>query len=364
MVEVRVENITKIFDGEVIAVKDVSFNVEEGQILTLLGPSGCGKSTILRTIAGFNIPEEGRILFGERDVTYLPPQDRKTAMCFQNYAIWPHMSVFKNIEFGLQIREIEEKKRKERVLNALKSVRMEDYGERTPNELSGGQQQRVALARALVVNPDVLLLDEPLSNLDAKLRIESRQKIRDLVKEMNLTAIYVTHDQAEALSISDIIAVLDRGHLRQIGTPREVWENPENAFVATFIGEANTINMTAVSVEGNSAEIEMKDKETGAVHKITSDYIKGVNTGDNVAVVVRPELMFVSKSQDSSLNQLPAKVRSVMYFGTFERIVAVLPDKTDVIIHRFDQKIPIMIEDDIFIHIDPKLIYTFGPKNL
>ncbi|NHJ02723.1 MAG: ABC transporter ATP-binding protein [Candidatus Heimdallarchaeota archaeon] len=364
LVEVRVENLTKIFDGEVIAVQDVSFKVEERQILTLLGPSGCGKSTILRTIAGFNIPEKGRVLFGDRDVTHLPPQDRYTGMCFQNYAIWPHMSVFKNIEFGLQIREIEEKERKKRVKNALESVRMEEYGERMPNELSGGQQQRVALARALVVNPDVLLLDEPLSNLDAKLRIESRQKIRDLVKEMNLTAIYVTHDQAEALSISDIIAVLDRGHLRQIGTPREVWENPENAFVATFIGEANTINMVATSIDGNSAHLELKDAESGKAHTFKSEYLKGVHLNDKVAVVIRPELMFVSKSKDPTLNQIQAKVRSVMYFGTFERIVAVLPDQTDVVIHRFDQDIPIELNDNIFIHINPKLVYTFGPENL
>jgi len=364
LVEVIIENITKIFDGEVVAVNDVSFEVEEGQILTLLGPSGCGKSTILRTIAGFNIPEKGRILFGDRDVTYLPPQDRNSAMCFQNYAIWPHMSVFKNIEFGLQIKKVPADEREILVRNALSSVRLEEYADRMPNELSGGQQQRVALARALVVNPSILLLDEPLSNLDAKLRIESRQKIRDLVKEFNLTAIYVTHDQAEALSISDIIAVLDRGKLRQIGSPREIWENPENAFVATFIGEANTIKMTATSAQNGEIQLEMVDADSNEVCKLISKYGKGVSSGDEVTVVVRPEMMLVSKARDSSLNQIKATVRSVMYFGTFERIVAVLPDKTDVIIHRFDQTIPVKTGEEIFIHIDPELVYTFGPKNL
>ncbi|MFW9905518.1 MAG: ABC transporter ATP-binding protein [Candidatus Thorarchaeota archaeon] len=364
MVAVKVENITKIFDGEVIAVSDVSFDVQEGQILTLLGPSGCGKSTILRTIAGFNIPEKGKVLFGDRDITYLPPQERNTAMCFQNYAIWPHMSVFKNIEFGLQIRKIPEEEREKRVSEALRSVKMEEFIQRMPNELSGGQQQRVALARALVVNPDVLLLDEPLSNLDAKLRIESRQKIRDLVKDFNLTAIYVTHDQAEALSISDIIAVLDRGKLRQIGTPREIWENPDNAFVATFIGEANTLNMDVVSIQDKVIHLEMKEAGNGKIHSLKSNYGKGVSPGDKAAVVVRPELMMVSKTEDSSLNQIKAKVRSLMYFGTFERIVAVFPDGTDVIIHRFEQDIPLSQEDDVFIHIDPELVYTFGPENL
>lgn len=355
---------TKIFDGEVVAVDDVSFKVEEGQILTLLGPSGCGKSTILRTIAGFNIPEKGRVIFEDREVTFLPPQDRNTAMCFQNYAIWPHMSVFKNIEFGLQIKKIPEAERSERVMNALNSVRMGDYAERMPNELSGGQQQRVALARALVVNPDILLLDEPLSNLDAKLRIESRQKIRDLVKEFNLTAIYVTHDQAEALSISDTIAVLEDGKLRQIGSPREIWENPENAFVATFIGEANTLNMTAESIQEGVFKLKMNDAESGEEHHLNSQYGKGVSPGDKVTVVVRPEMMFVSKTRDQSLNQIKARIRSIMYFGTFERIVATLPDKSDVIIHRFDQTIPVKLEEDIFVHIDPELVYSFGPDNL
>jgi iron(III) transport system ATP-binding protein len=363
LVEVKVENLTKIFDGEVVAVNDVSFTVEEGEILTLLGPSGCGKSTILRTIAGFNIPEKGRILFGDKEVTYLPPQDRNTAMCFQNYAIWPHMSVFKNIEFGLQIKRVPIEERENLVKEALGSVRMEDYEKRMPNELSGGQQQRVALARALVVNPDILLLDEPLSNLDAKLRVESRRKIRELVKELNLTAIYVTHDQAEALSISDIIAVLDRGLLRQIGSPRDIWENPENAFVATFIGEANTFNMNVSSVQNGEIQLEMKDARSEERHTLTSKYGKGVNAGQKATVVIRPEMMEVSEAQNSSLNQIKAKIRSIMYFGTFERIVASLPDKNEVIIHRFDQKIPVRRNQEIFIHVDPELLYSFGPEN-
>ncbi|MFX0113037.1 MAG: ABC transporter ATP-binding protein, partial [Candidatus Hodarchaeota archaeon] len=241
MVEVQLESVTKTFE-KTIAMDEVSFTANEGEIFTLLGPSGCGKSTTLRSIAGFNIPDKGFIYFGETNVTKIPPQKRNTGMVFQNYALWPHLSVFRNVEYGLKIRKLPKEDRHKRVMNVLKLVQMDHLAERNPNKLSGGQQQRVAVARALVINPDVLLLDEPLSNLDAKLRLETRKEIRSIVRTLGLTAIFVTHDQSEALSISNQIAVMNAGRIEQIGNPRTIYEEPENFFVASFIGEANGLD--------------------------------------------------------------------------------------------------------------------------
>src|SRR5438477_808835 len=215
---VSIRNLTKKF-GEAVVIKAISLEVHDQELFFLLGPSGCGKTTLLRTIAGFYFPEEGRILFDQDDVTRLAPHKRNTGMMFQSYALWPHMTVAKNVAFGLEERKVAKSEIRRRVDEALASIRMENYAARSIHELSGGQQQRVALARALVVRPRCLLLDEPLSNLDAKLRLEMRTEIRRICKESGLTAIYVTHDQKEALSIADRMAVLEAGHVRQIGTP-------------------------------------------------------------------------------------------------------------------------------------------------
>ncbi len=238
MLAVTIERLTKRF-GDFTALDHVDLRIEPGELFFLLGPSGCGKTTLLRHVAGFYLPDEGRILFGEQDVTRLPPHRRDTGMMFQSYALWPHLTVAQNVAFGLEERKRPRAEINERVAAALASVRMENYGDRKINQLSGGQQQRVALARALVIRPRCLLLDEPLSNLDAKLRGEMRQEIRRVCKEFGLTAIYVTHDQKEALSIADRLAVLDTGRLAQVGTPREVYRRPRSKYVADFIGEAN-----------------------------------------------------------------------------------------------------------------------------
>ena len=221
MLAVTIEGLTKRF-GDFTALDQINLRIEPGELFFLLGPSGCGKTTLLRHIAGFYLPDEGRILFGEQDVTRVPPHRRDTGMMFQSYALWPHLTVAQNVAFGLEERKRPRAEIKERVAAALASVRMENFGDRKINQLSGGQQQRVALARALVIRPRCLLLDEPLSNLDAKLRGEMRQEIRRVCKEFGLTAIYVTHDQKEALSIADRLAVLEAGRLAQVGTPREV----------------------------------------------------------------------------------------------------------------------------------------------
>src|SRR5438045_758098 len=248
MTTVRLQNISKTFGSSTIALAGINLSIAAGELFFLLGPSGCGKSTLLRLIAGLLEPSDGRIFFNNDDVTRLPTQERNAVMCFQSYALWPHMSVRENIRFGLQVRHLSANEQNQRVDEALALVQMKEYGQRKPNELSGGQQQRVALARAMAVRPACLLLDEPLSNLDAKLRLEMRSEIRRIVKSSGTTAIYVTHDQKEALSMADAIAVMNQGRLEQIGSPTELYRHPATRFVADFIGESNFLAGTVETV--------------------------------------------------------------------------------------------------------------------
>jgi iron(III) transport system ATP-binding protein len=238
--QIELKDIVKQF-GALEAVSHVSLDIRDGELFTLLGPSGCGKTTILRLIGGFHQANQGRILFGGKDMTGKPPYERNIGMVFQNYALWPHMRIYENIAYGLKLKKFSATETRDKVSLALGLVNMQGLEKRYPGELSGGQQQRVALARALVLNPDVLLLDEPLSNLDAKIRIQVRAEIRKLQKDLGITTIYVTHDQEEALTLSDRIAVLSRGKLQQLGTPHELYEKPYNPFVADFIGINNLI---------------------------------------------------------------------------------------------------------------------------
>jgi putative spermidine/putrescine transport system ATP-binding protein len=238
MSDLRLEHLGKTF-GAFSAVEDLSLVVAEGELLVLLGPSGCGKTTTLRMIAGFIEATSGRIILGGRDITYVPPYHRNTGFVFQSYALFPHLSVFENVAFGLEMRRLGRSAIKAKVADALRLVRLAALGERMPRQLSGGQQQRVALARALVVAPEVLLLDEPLSNLDAKLRQEVRAEIRELQRRLGLTTVLVTHDQEEALTMADRLVVMNEGRLQQIGTQRELYDHPQNRFVASFIGRSN-----------------------------------------------------------------------------------------------------------------------------
>jgi ABC-type spermidine/putrescine transport systems, ATPase components len=240
-VSIQIENITKTF-GKTKALDNVSLEIEAGELFFLLGPSGCGKTTLLRHIAGFYTPDSGKIFIGGRDVTDMPPHKRDTGMVFQSYALWPHLTIAENVAFGLDMRKVSAPETKRRVEAALALVKMADRAKHKPNQLSGGQQQRVALARALVIEPGCLLLDEPLSNLDAKLRLEMRVEIRRICKEAGLTAVYVTHDQKEALSVADRLAVMRDGIIEQIGAPPQVYRSPANTFVASFIGETNFIS--------------------------------------------------------------------------------------------------------------------------
>jgi iron(III) transport system ATP-binding protein len=280
----QLEQLTRRF-GETVAVDSLSLEVAEGEFLTLLGPSGCGKTTTLRMIAGFEHPTGGRVVIAGRDVTALKPQKRDVGMVFQNYALFPHLNVWDNVEFGLRSRGVSRAEARPKVERALALVEMEGYGERKVQALSGGQQQRVALARALAPEPPLLLLDEPLSNLDAALRERTRAELRALLKRLGMTAVFVTHDQEEAFALSDRIAVLSRGHLQQLGTPEELYAHPANAFVAGFLGRANFLPATVDSVAGGKLACRLP---TGPVWQASS--VDGVTSaGAAVRVMARPE---------------------------------------------------------------------------
>ncbi|MGA1193547.1 MAG: ABC transporter ATP-binding protein [Kiritimatiellia bacterium] len=309
-VSIRFKHVTKSF-GDNRVVDDVDLTIEPGELFFLLGPSGCGKTTLLRCIAGFYIPESGSITIGDRDVTNLPPEDRDTGMVFQSYALWPHMSVRENVAFGLQLRKVPKAEMEQRIDEALAAVKMTDRADYKPNQLSGGQQQRVALARALVVRPKCLLLDEPLSNLDAKLRLEMRTEIRRICKQAGLTAVYVTHDQKEALSIADRIAVLDQGKIQQCGAPREVYTQPASKFVANFIGETNFIEATVVS----TGEEIVLDTPVGRIIS-TALPASPVKPGDKVTISVRPEVIHVGNEAPAGAgNVFDAAVHDTIYLG-------------------------------------------------
>jgi len=256
---VRFESVSKVFGKDVVAVDSIDLHVEAGKLVTLLGPSGCGKTTTLRMIAGLEMASSGHILIGDRDVTKLPATDRDVSMVFQSYALFPHMSVLDNVRYGLTFSGFGKEDARARALKGLDLVGLKGFDTRLPSELSGGQQQRVAVARALVLEPQVLLFDEPLSNLDAKLRRQVREDIRAIQQDLGLTVVYVTHDQEEALAVSDEIVVMRNAAIAQIGTPRQLYDAPNDRFVADFIGEANLLDCEIVSVEGDTATIRIDD---------------------------------------------------------------------------------------------------------
>lgn len=292
---VRLEHISKIYQDpktgkNFYAVHDTTLDIEPGTFVTLLGPSGCGKTTTLRMIAGFESPDEGEIYLGGEAINSLTPNKRDTAMVFQNYALLPHYNVFDNVAYGLKIRKLPKEEIRERVLNILKLVEMEGMESRMTNQLSGGQQQRVALARALVLEPGVLLFDEPLSNLDAKLRVTMRTEIRKIQQKVGITAIYVTHDQSEAMSISDKIIIMSKGKVEQIGTPREIYYHPNSKFVADFIGEANFLDAQVLSENGEKARIRVAGEE------IEVNNFAHARAGDKSELVIRPEVAKLSET--------------------------------------------------------------------
>lgn len=309
MTEVRFEHIYKQF-GTTVALDDIDIQIGAGELFFLLGPSGCGKSTLLRLIAGLHEPTSGRILFNGRDVTALGTEKRNAVMCFQSYALWPHMSVRENVRFGLDVRSVPKREQAARIDEVLNLVQMMPYADRKPNQLSGGQQQRVALARALAVKPDCLLLDEPLSNLDAKLRHEMRSEIRRICKTAGFTTIYVTHDQKEALSVADRIAVLNAGKLVQVGTPGDLYHRPNSSFVADFIGQTNLLPGTVFSTDGATLTI---DTAAGRVIATKTD---STPTSGKVTISIRPEQMRIARNgQAVGVNRITGKPVENTFLG-------------------------------------------------
>ncbi|MDH3581033.1 MAG: ABC transporter ATP-binding protein, partial [Hyphomicrobiales bacterium] len=278
------ENVSKIF-GSTSAVEDFNLSIEKGEFFSLLGPSGCGKSTTLRMLAGFTPPTTGRIKVHDRDITDLPPEARGIGIVFQNYAIFPHMSVFDNIAFGLVERRLPKDEIRDKVGAALAQVGMEGFEQRYERELSGGQKQRVALARVLVIEPEILLLDEPLSALDKKMREEMKFWIKDIQKSIGITTIYVTHDQSEALTMSDRIAVMNRGRLLQVGTPTEIYERPASRFIAEFIGDSNLLDARILRLNGGMCDIDIGVATLSARLPESSE----LEEGSRASLLIRPE---------------------------------------------------------------------------
>ncbi|MCJ7734452.1 MAG: ABC transporter ATP-binding protein [Anaerolineales bacterium] len=290
------ENITKIFPPhaggvEVTAVNNANLEIKKGELITLLGPSGCGKTTTLRMIAGFEFPTAGKIILDNQEINSLPSHKREMSMVFQSYAIFPHLNVFENIAYGLKVQRLSKSVIAERVNKVLDLVHLEGYGDRTPTQLSGGQQQRVALARALIMEPKVLLMDEPLSNLDAKLREEMRTEIRRIQQELHITSVYVTHDQIEAMTLSDRIVVMNNGVIEQIGTPVEIYRYPNSKFVADFIGRANFIAGQVREVKEGNLIVDVL-AEILELKNIQREF----NVKEEVTLIIRPEMIRIKKT--------------------------------------------------------------------
>ncbi len=293
---VTLENIVKIFRDpqsgqDVKAVDNVSFKLEPGELVTLLGPSGCGKTTVLRMLSGFEQPTSGKILIGDTDVTFTPPNKRDTAMVFQSYGLFPHMNVFDNVAYGLRLRKMPESDIAQKVGKFLDMVGLGQMAKRPPSRLSGGQQQRVALARSLIVEPSVLLLDEPLSNLDALLREQMRVEIRRLQKSLGITAVYVTHDRIEAMSLSDRIIVMKGGHIAQIGTPSDIYRDPVNTFVAGFVGKVAFFPCVVKNISASGCQVEIKGRTFEAPR-----WAKNLAPDEKALVMARPESLSIGEA--------------------------------------------------------------------
>lgn len=311
MAFLQINNVSKSF-GSAWAVRDFNLNIESGELVSFLGPSGCGKTTTLRMVAGFEIPTSGGITIGGDDITNKPPNQRDVGMVFQSYALFPNMTVADNVGFGLKIAKKSAVEIKQRVEELLELIHMPEYSERYPHQLSGGQQQRVALARALALRPSVLLLDEPLSALDAKIRVSLRSEIRSIQKKLGITAIYVTHDQEEALSISDRVVVMYQGQMEQVGTPFEIYNFPNTRFVANFVGTLNTAEAEVIDPENgllrmNGAQLEL------------ADGLSGRTKGDKILIAIRPE-RFNFVSEEKKTNILDCRIENITFLGSVVRI--------------------------------------------
>jgi spermidine/putrescine ABC transporter ATP-binding subunit len=317
---VFIRNVSKHF-GDVKAVDEISFSIRGGEFLTLLGPSGSGKTTLLNMIAGFFRPTRGQILIGAKDITSLPPEKRDVGMTFQNYALFPHMTVAENIAFPLKMRKVAKQEIARKIEEVLDLVRLKNFGIRYPKQLSGGQQQRVSLARSIVFNPSILLMDEPLGALDKKLRQHMQLELKELHRKLRMTVVYVTHDQEEALTMSDRIAVMNDGRIEQIGAPDEIYQRPNNWFVADFIGESNFLEGNIINVEGGRAEIQCQE------HRLSAPASEWMQSGKSNFVLLRPERLNIHADSPSSedKNVVSGKIQDDLYVGNISRYLVHTP---------------------------------------
>ena len=349
-VNIKIENAQKRY-GDNIIIENLSLDIKQGEFFTLLGPSGCGKTTLLRMIAGFNSIEKGDFYFNEKRINDLDPAKRNIGMVFQNYAIFPHLTVEQNVEFGLKNRKVSKEEMKTETEKFLKLMQIDEYRDRMPERLSGGQQQRVALARALVIKPDVLLMDEPLSNLDAKLRVEMRTAIKEIQNSIGITTVYVTHDQEEAMAVSDRIAVMKDGEIQHLGQPKDIYQRPANLFVATFIGKTNVLNG---NLNGSILKVVGK-------YDVTLNNIKDKNIKGNVVISIRPEEFVIDENQikDGIKAFIDSSVflgLNTHYFAHLEsgekieivqesKIDSIIPKGTEVYLKVKQDKINVFTED-------------------
>lgn len=302
--------------GDFVAVENTTLNVKKGEFLTFLGSSGCGKTTTLRMIAGFEDPTEGSILIGGKHAEHLPPNKREVNTVFQNYALFPHLTIRENIAFGLKLQKVKKAEIKERVENIIKLVKLEEHADKSPDQLSGGQKQRVAIARAIVNNPKVLLLDEPLGALDLKLRKEMQLELKQLQRELEITFIYVTHDQEEALTMSDRIVVMNKGRIEQVGTAHEIYERPQTKFVAQFIGETNLFeDVEILEKNGNDYVVAIGSE------KVSTDSMKDFKPGEKVHISIRPENMKLSRTPMEGRESIAVTYDSNIYVGNISKFV-------------------------------------------
>ncbi|AUX09028.1 ABC-type sugar transport system, ATPase component [Halalkaliarchaeum desulfuricum] len=360
MADVTLDGLRKEFDrGTIVAVDDIDLEIEDGEFVTVVGPSGCGKTTTLRMVAGLEEPTAGRVLFDGEDVTDIHAKDRPVAMVFQNYALYPHKTVLENMEFGLRMStDMAKEERHERVREMAEMMGIEELLEDSPDELSGGQKQRVALGRAIVREPEVFLFDEPLSNLDAKLRTEMRAEIQKLQKEFDVTAMYVTHDQEEAMTMGDRLAILDGGKLQQVGEPTEVYENPVNEFVAGFIGSPS-MNFLEVTVERDGSAVRLTNRDVGFEFELSQEYVTGHELADTTYTLgVRPENIDISE-RITGEETMTATVEVVEPIGSDNYVhLDVTPD----FLARSDPSIRPEPDDEVGVDFREADIHLFHPE--
>ena len=351
---IRIVDVSKRF-GAVEALKNVSLDIPRGSFTTFLGPSGCGKTTMLRTIAGFYKLKEGEIYFGDRLINDVPSHQRNAIMVFQDYALFPHMSIGENIAYGLKIRKTPAEEIRKRVARTAEYLGIRGLEDRHPGEISGGQQQRVALARALIMEPEVLLLDEPLSNLDAKLRMSIRAELRQIQKNLDITTIYVTHDQAEALSLSDQIAVMSDGRVIQMGSPWEIYYRPVNTFVADFVGTANLLSARIVAREAGLLIVSVYGR-----HIRIAEKTEGVAVGDTITLCVRPETIEVRGDGGEDLaNSLKARVVNSIFEGAQIRYWMAVEDQ-EIVVDVFDPSAAGVFEGSVLLYFPPEKIHIIA----